>query len=213
MTTRTFTRDPEQLTAFLKVMLWILLGTTVLSLGSDLLQFQLLNSGRMTMVEAEANDSRQQIMGVIHLLVYVVTGVAFLRWIHRANTNVRGFGATELKFTPGWSVGYYFIPFLNLVRPYRAMKEIWQASKNPDGWNNEPAPPLLSWWWGLLLISGFLGQASLRLALRADDAASLSTSTIAALASGLVDIPLCLVAIKLVTDIMDMQRRVVSARI
>src|SRR3989338_3160625 len=137
MTTRTFTRDPEQLTAFLKVMLWILLGTTVLSLGSDLLQFQLLNSGRMTMVEAEANDSRQQIMGVIHLLVYVVTGVAFLR----------------------------------LVRPYRAMKEIWQASKNPDGWNNEPAPPLLSWWWGLLLISGFLGQASLRLALRADDAA------------------------------------------
>ncbi len=198
MSPRMFTKDSTTLTRFLKAMLWILVGTTVLSLASDMLQLQFLNSGRLNMIEAEANDTRQRVVGIVHLLAYAVTGVAFLRWIHRASLNVRGFGAQNLQFTPGWSIGYYFIPFLNLVRPYRAMKEICQASKNPDEWSSQSVPPTLGWWWALFLISGFLGQTSFRLSMQANSISTLSTSTTVSIVSGIVDIPLCFVALTLV---------------
>jgi hypothetical protein len=213
MNPRTFAKDATTLTRFLKAMLWILIGATVLSLASDVLQMQLLNSGSFSTTEAEANDTRQRVVGIIYLLAYVVTGVAFLKWIHRANFNVRGFGAQNLQFTPGRSIGYYFIPFLNLVRPYRAMKEIWQASKNPDEWSSQSAPSILGWWWALFLISGFLGQMSFRLSMQANNIATLSTSTVVSIVSELVEIPLCLVALTLVTNIFRMQEGLVRRSI
>ncbi len=213
MNPRAFAKDSRALTRFLKAMLWILVGTTVLSLASDMLQMQLLNSGSLNMMEAEANDTRQRVVGIIYLLAYAVTGVTFLKWIHRVNLNVRGFGAQNLQFTPGWSIGYYFIPFLNLVRPYRAMKEIWQASKNPDEWSSQSVSPILGWWWALFLISGFLGQTSFRLSMQANSIETLSISTIVSIVSGLLDIPLSLVALTLVTKVFRMQEQLVGRSI
>lgn len=34
------------------------------------------------------------------------------------------------EITPGWAVGYYFLPIVNWFRPYQGMKEIWQYSFN-----------------------------------------------------------------------------------
>lgn len=40
-------------------------------------------------------------------------------WIYRAAWNGRVFaGARQLDFTPGWSVGWYFLPIANLWKPY-----------------------------------------------------------------------------------------------
>ncbi len=128
--TFTYTKNPQSLTLFLVIMLWTSLGFQVISILSDFGQMSLLN-GRFTEAEAEANDARQALIGFGYLGVFIVTGVAFLKWIYRANLNCRGFGAQDMRFTPGWSVGYYFIPFLNLVRPYQSMKEIWQVSHDP----------------------------------------------------------------------------------
>jgi hypothetical protein len=213
MNPRTFAKDANTLTRFLKTMLWILVGVTALSLVSDILQMQLLSSGSFNTTEAEANDTRQRIVGIIYLLAYAVTGVTFLKWIHRANLNVRGFGAQNLQFTPGWAIGYYFIPFLNLVRPYRAMKEIWQASKNPDEWSSQSVSPILGWWWALFLISGVLGQMSFRLSMQANNISTLSTSTVVSIVSALVEILLCLVALSLVTNIFRMQEELLQRSI
>ena len=37
-------------------------------------------------------------------------------------------GANNLKYTPKWAVGCFFVPFLNLVMPYQVVREIWKAS-------------------------------------------------------------------------------------
>jgi hypothetical protein len=208
MAPRAFANDPAALTRFVRIMLRILIGTTVLSLFSDAMQMQLLASGEFSAVEAEANDARQRIVAMAHLFVYIVTAVAFLRWIHRANANVRALGAQGLRFTPGWAVGWYFVPFLNLVRPYAVMKEIWQASKDPDAWAAQPIPPLLRWWWGLFLIAGFLGQASLRLTLQANTVPSLTTATVVSMLSEVVEIALCVLALTLVNGVSEMQQQV-----
>lgn len=163
-----YTINPISLTKLLKTMLWISLGISVLSLLSDFMQMNLLSAGTFSQSAAEANDSRQRVMGILYLVAFIVTGIAFLKWIHRANKNCHGFGAQGMEFTPGWSIGYYFIPFINLYKPYRAMKEIWKVSTNPANWQNENGSALLGWWWALWLICGFLGQASFRMSMSAN---------------------------------------------
>ena len=156
--THAFKEDPTNLTATLKIMLWVFLGLNIILILSNFAELNLLKSVNLTLAKAEAIDTRQQVLGIIYLIVYIITGITFLKWIYRANLNVRGFGVRGLKFTPGWSIGYYFIPILNLFKPYQAMREIWKTSKNPDDWENQQGSPLLASWWTLFLISGFFGK-------------------------------------------------------
>lgn len=203
----TFTKDPSTLTQALKVMLWVQLGVCGISLLSDFGQMSLAGSGNITVESAAANDSRQQTIGLLYMGVFIATGVVFLKWIHRANLNCRGFGATGMKFSPGWAIGCYFVPFLNLFRPYQAMKEIWQVSRNPAEWAKQSTSALLGWWWALWIISGVLGQITFRTAMNVDSPSSLEAATSASILSSIVEIPLILVAVSLVTTISGMQKR------
>lgn len=205
-----YSKDPSSLTKFLKTMLWVSLGISIISLLSDFMQMNLLSSGTFSQAAAESNDSRQQIMGILYLVAFIITGISFLRWIHRANSNCRGFGAQGMEFTPGWSIGYYFIPFINLYKPYRAMKEIWKVSTNPVNWQNESGSSLLVWWWALWLISNFLGQAVFRMSMRADTISSLQASTTVSIISEIIDIPLYIVAVSLISTIFTKQERLVK---
>jgi hypothetical protein len=61
--------------------------------------------------------------------------LAFFVWFYRACANGRRF-APELQFTPGWAVGCFFVPLMNLFLPYQAMQEVWKVSWNPRNWFN-----------------------------------------------------------------------------
>jgi hypothetical protein len=97
---------------------------------------------------------------LISLLVcYVIGGM----WIYRVACNVRALGADDLDDSPGWAVGWYAVPFANLVRPYRAMRQIWLASESPHDWDDAKKPPLLSIWWALFVIDCIVGNISGRI--------------------------------------------------
>ncbi len=99
------------------------------------------------------------------LLPFAVIGaqlaciICYLLFVHRATTNLHVSNARGMSVSPGWAVGYSFIPFVNLVMIYRVMKEIWEASADPDR-GRHSAPQLLGWWWGLYLGGNFLGRIS-----------------------------------------------------
>ena len=63
-------------------------------------------------------------MGVVYLIAYITAVVLYCIWIHRANRNARALGTQGMRFTPGWCVGWWFIPFMNLYKPYQAVSEI-----------------------------------------------------------------------------------------
>lgn len=108
------------------------------------------------------------------VLVYLAAVVFVCVFMYRANANLRALGATHLTYTPGWCVGYWFIPFANLVSPYRAMKELYLCSESPtdSNWKNGAVLSAFQPWWACWLIGSFLSRIETRLALRGIDTGS-----------------------------------------
>ena len=84
---------------------------------------------------------------------------SFCVWSYRANRDARAFGASGMSFSPGWAVAVGFIPVVNLIGPYRAVKEIYQASSRTasssigNSWRDTRVPAVFPLWWGFWIAS------------------------------------------------------------
>ncbi len=145
---------------------------------SGVLQFNLLSRAATDGIsEAEAilNDSRQQFIGILQFSLLVGTAVAFLMWFHRAHRNLPALGCDDLEYSPRWAVGGFFVPILNLARPFQVMREVWLGSMPGNSSRasvmggifqerSRKTPPLVGWWWVLFLGSNLFGNFMLRMA-------------------------------------------------
>lgn len=205
MNSSTSFRDLSTLTTVVTGALVVYLGVSCVALWSDWLELDLLyrvvHGSVVSQREAEVSDARQGLIGGIQFLLLVATAVAFLRWTYLSNGNARALGATDMEFTPGWSVGWYFVPFATLWKPYQAMKEMFQASHPDfhDDWRHAPSPGVLRVWWGFWLVSNGLGQVVLRTSLRAESIEQHLSSSRLIFAADALDVPLTLLAITVVT--------------
>ncbi|AJA08366.1 Putative membrane protein [Sphingopyxis fribergensis] len=91
------------------------------------------------------------------LLVELVTTVIFCMWIYRAAANVKAARVPGFTFTPAWAVGWHFVPFANFVRPYQAMRQIWNASHGGNDDSLSSGNGLLVGWWGVWSFSIAVG--------------------------------------------------------
>lgn len=98
-------------------------------------------------------------------MIFIASVIAVAMWMHRAHANLHDAGFEPLNFTPGWAVGWYFIPIMNLFKPFQAMRELWTASHGVGDSYAAPAPGNLPAWWGLWIIGNILGNVSTRLSL------------------------------------------------
>lgn len=206
-------KDASKLSTWVKYLLLAQILVAVISISSNFLEFQLLSdfqdnvytSEEESVADGIANDERQMLVANIYLLVFIVSGILILRWIHRANYNARQLGAKYMEFTPGWSIGYYFIPIMLLWKPYLAMTEIWRASHKPQDWLAADVGSVLRVWWFLWLASNMLGQAVLRMSLRAVEIQDFININILNLLTDVLAIPLALVTLSIVNSIQKAQ--------
>lgn len=198
-------REIFGLTKFLNVLLGLGAAMAVVSLFSSFMQSELL-SRSFSEAEGQANDFRQQLIGRIGFALYCFTVVVFGSWIVRAHKNVRALGADGLRETPGWAVGSFFFPILNLWVPYQAMRDLWQASHNPRSWKDAGVDAILPEWWTLWIVSNFLGHLSFRATTNAQGLEGLQSATYWQIAALIVNILLYWAAMSLVTQIADAQR-------
>ncbi len=119
-------------------------------------------------------------------------------------------GAMGLQATPGWAVGWFFIPIMNLWKPYQAMCDLWRASSEPKNWNGVERGSILPVWWALWLLSGALSNGSFKLSLKAETFDQLRLASMVTLLSDLATIPSLLIAYVLVSQITGLQARQVS---
>ena len=75
------------------------------------------------------NDLREFGIGIAAIIIQVFSIVTFIRWFRRAyfNTHSR---ALNPAYEEGWAAGSWFVPILNLFRPYQIMKEIDKETSN-----------------------------------------------------------------------------------
>lgn len=87
----------------------------------------------------------------------VLTGLAALtafffvaRFTYRAQKNLFTVGSPHAKMSPGWTVGWYFIPVASLWQPVIGMSQIWRGTHVAVG-EKPPAGSPVPVWWGCWL--------------------------------------------------------------
>ena len=197
------------LTAIITVLLLFGIVAAVAETLSSYSQLDLLNRMRsgmkVTQGEALANAAQQASIAFAALGLYIVTAITFGIWIVRAHKNLRAFGITDTTYTPGWALGWFFVPFLNLVRPFQAMKELWQASHAGAEWDKSSSARLVNIWWCLWLLNSVYGTLIARLFTSQSSIDDLLMGTKLSMAGFLINIPVCYLALKLVRGIHNAQ--------
>lgn len=113
-------------------------------------------------VDGNANDERHNALTILQLVLTIGFAITYFFWKYRVNANTWAMGARGMKVTPGWAVGWYFVPFMNLVRPYQTMQEIWKSSASPSDWQRQPGSSLVGFWWFFYLTSAFFSNFVVR---------------------------------------------------
>ena len=71
------------------------------------------------------------LLGIIGTVLWILSLVFYMIWQHRAYANGLA-GHAPLRYSPGWSVGWWFIPVVNLVMIGRVLGDLWQNSGAAD---------------------------------------------------------------------------------
>jgi hypothetical protein len=100
----------------------------------------------------------------VYAVIFIASVVIIARWIYRAHANVRASGGQNLDVTPGWAVGWFFVPIANLFKPFQAMRELWNASHLEHDYFVQESPALLKLWWGFWIVGNLISNLSLRFA-------------------------------------------------
>ena len=129
------------------------------------------------------------------------------RWIYRASANAHTING-RLTISPGWAVGWYFVPIMSLYRPRQAMKEIWFASHRSGGGYEQRAPAILSIWWTLWIVTNLVETISFRVSL--GGAATESTVQVIDMVAAMLNVPLCVALIFIMSEIATAQEAAVA---
>jgi hypothetical protein len=96
------------------------------------------------------------VIGTLALPLLALCALFVGLWIYRAHANLFDFGLPGLAYSPGWSVGSLFVPFVNLLVPMRAMRELWNRSHGEDEYQAAMEVPIVSAWWACFVGGVFL---------------------------------------------------------
>lgn len=102
------------------------------------------------------------IAGFLFLLGWIVPTVFYCMWVHRVSKNAHVIKKGDLSQTPGWAVGFHFVPIANLWKPLTAISEIYNVSGSRP---LQSMDNLVVWWWVCWLVytvgSNILGGLAL----------------------------------------------------
>jgi hypothetical protein len=160
---------------------------------SDLMEMNLMgrivNGEEISEATADANDTRQAIMGGLQFVLYLVCVVVFLRWIHYAYKHL---DPSLRRWTPGWAIGGWFIPVMWLWRPKQIVNDLWNAGGSP------PPAALLTAWWTAWLVSNWFDNIALRAMFKDDTAVQLRDAATANSVADVLNIVATILALLMV---------------
>ena len=93
-------------------------------------------------------------------LVVLASGVVFLVWFYRAYQAADSRGPLRTRWSSGWTIGGWFIPFANLAIPKLVMNEVDRVSHPGNGdppvgqaWQRQPRLITSDLWWAAWILA------------------------------------------------------------
>jgi len=214
-------RNPAGLAQALVITLYVDLAVNALNLIADTLDLRFVSQldpetptslGHSFPGEG-AIDLFQGLSGLLQAIVFLVCGFLCLKWIYRVSLNAHSMAA-DMKTTPAWGVGWFFVPVASLWKPYQGVRETWQVSAaGGPGWQTQAVPPLLIWWWLAWVVANMLGNIAFRLQLEATSAGAVAFSSGLSVAQEVANVPLDVLFIFIVRRLTAMQIEALSRRV
>ena len=89
--------------------------------------------------------------------------IAFMMWLYRVTKNLPALGVRDPGVTPGWAIGCWFVPFVNIIAPCIVVLRVWRASDprataGPSG-GAQGWPFVRYAWWGAFIVLSAAGLA------------------------------------------------------
>ena len=203
---------------------WIV--SAVLMAGADGTRISVANGfltgASASLSDAQSSDDLVRLATWTHLAAYVLVAIAFLMWLHRVVANSWALGAHNLRFTPGWAVGWWFVPIANWVRPFQVVSEAWRAADSDDALSTAASrgghrlPAFLWMWWILYLLGSLIGSAGIVAGSTANSITALRSRAevdVASLAVGLVAALLAVTVVQRLSKRQEAKALVVAGRV
>jgi hypothetical protein len=197
------------------VLLWLVIGITMISAISDYAQLLLLHRLEEGVYIEDSvitlNDVRQSILGILQVILNITFAIVFLFWFRRAYENL-GRVKVNTAYNSQWTIWGWIVPIMNLFRPLQIMNEICDKTQAKlqkfDGQNNIVRDGLLiGSWWTLHIINSFISRFVMKTAFKEDTIEQLIDSTIAYMISDLLLIPEGLLLVFIIYRISKMETK------
>jgi hypothetical protein len=142
--------------------LLVLLGTQIVFMAAliaalmhRLQLIEEIRSGQIVPIsDADSADNIVEAVGTVEGWIWITTFIVWILWQFRAQRAARELSPTaQFRFTPGWVIGWWFIPIANLWMPFETVRELWKASEGRPDWPHIRTWPIIGWWWGISLAS------------------------------------------------------------
>lgn len=165
----------------------------------------LLNLAALGAGSSALLSGAEGLVGLATLVIALGTMITFLMWLHLA---VRQALALEIEVgvTPGWAVGYWFIPFSNLVRPYRTIRNLLGGLDGEEAVSSAR----VGLWWGLWIGGNVLSQIETRMTISGGlEEQTSSAGHIVGLLSSLLSVGgaiLCIGVVRAIQQALDARR-------
>ncbi|MDJ1504825.1 DUF4328 domain-containing protein [Xanthocytophaga agilis] len=185
------------------IFFWIYLGAKILRIVSNLIQYwtlDLIQTGEYTEnFWVEWNDLQYGLIVILAGGINVGVIITFIQWFRRAYNNLQRAGY-RINYSEGWAAGAWFIPFLNIVRPYKIMKEVWIKTQMTYASRIE-SHGILRGWWILFLLRGWYDNATTRLSMKSETTADFIRDTQLDLFGSIFAIPAIIVTVMVIKQV------------
>jgi hypothetical protein len=141
-------------------------------------------------VRASASDDRVSALSVAYLGAFVAAAAVWTMWLRRCYENLHSFEERNLRFSVAQATWCWYIPFVNIVRPYQVTYETLERT------THNGRTSLVGLWWAWNFFGGITANAVGKLPI--NNGQELQTSSLAWAFESLIALCSAFIAIMLV---------------
>ena len=100
--------------------------------------------------------------GIVQTALFWLSVIFVGRVTFRAMKNLHTVGSKHPEMSPGWAVGWYFVPIANLWQPAQGMSQIYNGTYDAVG-EATPAGSRIAIWWTCWILTNISANVALRI--------------------------------------------------